>query len=263
MAPGTQGRFASQRAVVTGATGGIGMGVAQRLVAEGASLVFAGLIKEDVSLAEDTLRSGGATEVWGVTADLSTEDGALLLLDAVRTRMGGVEVLINNAGGGVIAHTVNHTEETLRRTVDNNLWTTLRCTLALLPEMTANRYGRIVNVGAESVRNGLAAHSIYNAAKGGVHALAVGLAREYASTGVTVNVVAPSFTLTPEMASAQQEGTLGEDLLEAMRQAVELIPMGRPARVDEVASAVLYLASREASFITGQVLSVNGGSSMG
>jgi 2,3-dihydroxy-2,3-dihydro-p-cumate dehydrogenase len=126
--------------------------------------------------------------------------------------------------------------------------------------MLARGYGRVVNVGAESVRNGLDAHAIYNAAKGGVHAMAAGFAREFASEGLTFNTVAPSYVATgTEDRAVPAEGRIAH----VLRRAVEVIPMGRPGRPEEVAAAALFLASEESSFITGQVLSVNGGSTMG
>jgi 2,3-dihydroxy-2,3-dihydro-p-cumate dehydrogenase len=182
---------------------------------------------------------------------------------AAAARLGGVDILVNNAGGGVIRPTLEHTEETLRATIDNNLWTTIRCTLAVLPRMAERSYGRIVNIGAESVRNGLIDHAIYNAAKGGVHGMTTGLAREFATAGITVNTVAPSYVLTPELGAALSAGTIPGRLRHVMDRATEMIPMRRPGHVDEVASMVAYLASEDAGFVTGQILSVNGGSSMG
>jgi 2,3-dihydroxy-2,3-dihydro-p-cumate dehydrogenase len=173
-----------------------------------------------------------------------------------------VDILVNNAGGGVIRPTLEHTEDTLRATIDNNLWTTIRCTLALLPHMKDRGHGRIINVGAESVRNGLVDHAIYNAAKGGVHGLTSGLAREFAATGITVNTVAPSYVETPEITAALAAGTVPDRMLHVLKQAVELIPEGRPGTVDDVAAAVAFLARDDAAFVTGQVISVNGGSSM-
>ena len=165
-------------------------------------------------------------------------------------------MLVNNAGGGVILPTLEHTEETLQATIDRNLWSALRTTLAALPHMVNAGYGRVVFVGADSVRNGLDRHAVYNAAKGGVHAFARGLAREYARAGITVNTVAPCATATPDLERFLRDAP---DAAEAFLQ---VIPMGRPAALEEVASAVAYLASEEAGFITGQTLGVNGGSTM-
>jgi len=122
--------------------------------------------------------------------------------------------------------------------------------------MVRKGYGRIVNLGADSVRNGLTDHAAYNAAKGGVHGLTTGLAREFAQAGITINTVAPC-------------AVNGEPLRKFVREKPEVaarflgvIPMGRAAELEEVASMVTYLSCREASFVTGQVISVNGGSTM-
>lgn len=238
--------------------------MAGRFLVEGAAVMIAGPDDASIKDARAKLsRNHPEQTVAGHVDDLSRSGAGGRLVAAALQELGGIDILVNNAGGGVITATHNHTDDTVRRTIDNNLWTTLNSTLAVLPHMVSNHYGRVVNIGAESVRNGLNGHAIYNAAKGGVHAFAVGLAREYASSGVTFNTVAPSYTLTPEIEAGLSDGTLPEEFRSVTEVAVALIPMRRPATVDEVAAATLFLASEEASFITGQVLSVNGGSSMG
>jgi len=174
----------------------------------------------------------------------------------IRSRPTSSRRRINNAGGGVILPTEEHTVETIRRTIDRNLWTTVWCTRAVLPHMVAQNYGRIVNIGADSVRNGLYMHTMYNAAKGGVHAIVTGLAREYASYDITANAVAPCMVLTPIVKKMREEGH------EMILKMEAVIPKGRSALPEEVASMVGYLALDEARFVTGQVISVNGGSTM-
>jgi 2,3-dihydroxy-2,3-dihydro-p-cumate dehydrogenase len=249
-------RFAGRVAVVTGAGGAIGGAIAERLASEGASMALTDLDADALRTRADRLQPRLSGDAVLVAGDLSDTEAAASLAAACRNRFGRIDVLVNNAGGGIIRPTLEHTEETLQATLARNLWTALRTTLAVLPVMRDAGYGRIVFVGADSVRNGLDRHAVYNAAKGGVHAFARGLARECAREGITVNTVAPCATATPELeAILEQDPAAGEAFL-------RVIPMGRPAALTEVASAVAYLASEEASFITGQVLGVNGGSTM-
>lgn len=256
------GRLAGNAAIVTGGATGIGLGITRRLLGEGTHVLMAALNQPELDSAAEDLRQDGYRPE-GFVGDLAEPGRADKLLHAAIERFGTVHILVNNAGGGVIRPTLEHDETTLQATIDNNLWTTLRATLALLPHMAERGYGRIINIGAESVRNGLMDHAIYNAAKGGVHGLTTGLAREFADSSITVNTVSPSYVQTPELTTALADGNVPERLTHVIEQAVELIPLGRAARVDDVAAAVAYLASPDTGFVTGQVLSVNGASSMG
>ena len=250
-------------AVVTGGATGIGLGITRRLLADGARVLVAALTEDELKRGLGDLAGEAGREPAGFAGDLSVPGVAEAMVQAAVRALGRVDVLVNNAGGGVIRPTLEHTEETLQATISNNLWTTIRCTLAVLPPMVAQSYGRIINIGAESVRNGLVDHAIYNAAKGGVHGLTSGLAREFATSGITVNTVAPSYVETPELGRALSGGTIPDRLRHVTEEATELIPMGRPGYVEDVAAMVAYLARDDAGFVTGQVLSVNGGSSMG
>ncbi len=249
-------RFDGQAVVVTGAASGIGAIIARHFADAGASLVLSDVDESRLGTVADTIAGGGHERPIVQAGDLSREEVAGGVIRSAVEAFGTLDILVNNAGGGIIKPFLDHTPETLRTTIDRNLWTALWCTWHAVPIMKARGYGRIVNIGADSVRNGLWDHAAYNAAKGGVHAMATGLAREFAKDGITVNVVAPCIVNTPQV----QQATLKAP--KALQRFVDVVPMGRPGEMDEVASMVCYLASKEASFVTGQVISVNGGSTM-
>ncbi|MBJ6981887.1 SDR family oxidoreductase [Luteimonas sp. MC1572] len=257
MAP-PHGGLHGHAAVVTGAAHGIGLAIASRLLREGAAVMVTDLDAAAAATAADALRADyPGARVSSRGGDLSFEAEAVALHEAARRELGGsIGILVNNAGGGVILPFLEHTPETLKATIDRNLWTTLWCCRAFLPDMIAAGWGRIINIGADSVRNGLLDHAGYNAAKGGMHGLTTGLAREFARSGITVNTVAPSTIHT-----AALQRFIDADPAKAQRF-IDPIPVGRAGAIDEVASMVAHLALPESAFVTGQVISVNGGSTM-
>lgn len=253
----TNQMLSGQVAVVTGAAHGIGLAIAHKFAAEGAKVMVTDLHEEAIGRAADEVRSRHeGAEVVSFFGDLSQESVVAELLAVTESSLGPATILVNNAGGGVIKPFLEHTADTLRATIDRNLWTVIWCCRAFLPPMLKAGYGRIINMGADSVRNGLLQHAAYNGAKGGVHGLTTGLAREFATTGVTINTVAPCAVRTAALERVQEIDP------PFAKHVIDVIPMGRPGEVNEVAAAVLFLAGKDASFITGQVVSVNGGSTM-
>jgi len=251
------GALSGRTAIVTGAASGIGVGITTRLIADGAAVFAATRNKEDLERVYQQAAIAG-----GFVGELHQPGVADDLVAAAVETLGHIDILVNNAGGGVILPTLEHTEETLRATIDNNLWTTIYCVRAALRHMVPRGHGRIVNIGADSVRTGLVDHAMYNAAKGGVHAMLTGIAREFAGDGITANTVAPCYVRTPELTKLLESGQAPPRLRHVVEEGTAIVALGRPGDPAEVAATVAFLAAEDSRFITGQTIYVNGGSSM-
>ena len=147
-------RFEKRNAIVTGAASGIGLGIARYLAAQGVRVCAADVNEDQLKEILPTISPAPHGAPIMVGGDLSVRENAAELFQTAAAEFGVVDILVNNAGGGVIRPTMEHTEETLRATMDRNLWTMIYCTLEALPHMMDRRYGRVVSLGAESVRNG-------------------------------------------------------------------------------------------------------------
>ena len=235
-----------RRALVTGASGGIGGAVARVLHARGAEVALAGRRRAALDALASEL--GAGTHV--LVADLGAAEADAGLAKAAEDAMGGVDILVNNAGVAADALVMRMKDEDWRKVIDLNLTSGFRIVRALLRGMLRRRRGRIVAIASVVGVAGNPGQANYAAAKAGVIGMSKALAQEVAQRGVTVNCVAPGFVET-----AMTDGLpdrVKDDLLAR-------IPVGRFGSPGDVAAAVAYLASDEAAYVTGETVHVNGG----
>lgn len=254
------GRFDDRVAVISAGAGGIGRGVAMRLASEGATVT---VLDRDPAMLDEAVAEATAQGLTLAVHEIDMMDGEAIpkAVDDLIATQGHVDVLVNNVGGSL--HTpfkfLDQSEEDWSRVLDANVATAVRLTRAVIPHMISAGYGRIVNMGSKAGRYGsLFAGANYVAAKGAVQAFTMQIAQEFGPHGITCNSVCPGAILTPRL-----EGLLAErQSPEERARVVQSIPMRRHGRIEDVAAAIAYLASEEASFVTGISLDVNGGQGM-
>jgi 2-hydroxycyclohexanecarboxyl-CoA dehydrogenase len=248
----SQGRVA----LVTGGASGIGRAVCLGLVREGARVAVADINGPGASALADQIRTAGG-EALAVTMDVTQRASVAAGVERVLATWGQLDVLINAAGWDRVAPFVETTEEFWDRVIAINYRGVLTTCHVVLPHMIARGAGVVVNIASEAGRAGSSGEAVYSGAKGAVIAFSKALAREVARHGIRVNVVAPGLTDTPLLRQMMDDGH--EKLFQAI---VRATPLQRLARPEEIADAVLFLASEKAAFITGQTLSVGGGLTM-
>jgi 3-oxoacyl-[acyl-carrier protein] reductase len=233
-------------ALVTGASGGIGSAIARCLHAAGASAALSGTRKE----ALETLAGELGERVLVAPANLADPVAPAALLKTVEEGLGPVDILVNNAGLTRDMLSMRLSDEDWTTVLDVNLGAAFRLTRAALRGMMQRRWGRVVNITSIVGVTGNAGQANYAASKAGMIGMSKSIAQEVAARGVTVNCVAPGFIETA------MTDVLKDDIKKKLLEAVPARRLGTP---DDVASGVLYLASAEASYVTGQTLHVNGG----
>lgn len=254
------GRFANKVMVVTGAAQGIGMGVAARAAAEGARVVLADKAEFVTEIADAIVAQGHSAHA--VNCDLETYEGARAAMTAAKHTFGRIDILVNNVGGAIRMRPFAEFEpEQIDAEVRRSLMPTLYCCHAALPTLLQQRSGTIVNVSSNATRG---IHRVpYSAAKGGINALTQSLAMEYAEAGIRVAATAPGGTNAPPRrvprnpdSNDQREQVWMADVVEQVTRSTF---MKRYGSIEEQIAPILFLASDEASYITGSVLPVAGG----
>jgi 3-oxoacyl-[acyl-carrier protein] reductase len=236
-------------AIVTGASRGIGRCIALALAAQGAKVVASARNAEALdNLVEEIKQQGG--EATAVVGDVAVDTDASELIDQAVTKYGQVDILVNNAGitrDGLLLRMKNEDWDAV---LDTNLKGAFLCIRAAAKVMSKQRSGRIINISSVVGEMGNAGQANYCASKAGLLGLTKSVARELARRNVTVNAITPGFIVTD----------MTDDMTDKARQAMtEQIPLGRLGEVDDIANAVIFLASDQSSYITGQVLGINGG----
>lgn len=251
-------RFNERTVAVTGGGGGIGGATCRRFGAEGAKVAVLDLNLEAAQKVATEIRAaGGIAEAF--RCDIANRAEVDAAVAGIEAKLGPIDVLVNNAGWDVFKPFTKTVPADWERLIAINLVGALNMHHAVLPSMVARNRGRIVNIASDAARVGSSGEAVYAACKGGLVAFSKTLAREHARHGITVNVVCPGPTDTALLATVTDAAANPEKLREAFARA---IPLGRLGQADDLPGAILYFGSDDASFVTGQVLSVSGGLTM-
>jgi 2-hydroxycyclohexanecarboxyl-CoA dehydrogenase len=240
-------------ALVTGAGRGIGRAIGLRLARDGAAVVFADI---DAPSARTTAAEAAGGRTLGIEMDVSIMDSVRLAVKGAEAAFGPIDILVNNAGWDKAEPFLQSEPETWDRIIAINLKGTLFCCKAVLPGMVERGRGAIVNIASDAGRVGSTGEAVYSATKGGIIAFTKTIAREVAHNQINVNCICPGPTDTQLLAEVSAGNPR---LAEALKRA---IPFGRLGQPEDIAGAVAFLVSPDASFITGQTLSVSGGLTM-
>ena len=258
-------RFDGKTALITGGARGIGYATARLLAEGGAKLALVDINGELVEASARKLAAETKAQVIGVRADITSEDAVSGMIAQVKEKLGAVDIFVSSAAILDDKLFLESTSADWKRMIDVCLYGPMLCMHKLLPDMVSRRYGRVICIASDAARVGQARLSYYAAAKGGVIALVKSVAQEVGKGGVTLNIVAPGATNTElrQERETRMRAEMGEEKYQRrLRTVLRMYPTGRIGEPDDIASTIAFLASEQASWITGQVVSVNGGFAM-
>jgi 2-hydroxycyclohexanecarboxyl-CoA dehydrogenase len=244
--------------VVTGGARGIGKAICQIAAKQGARVVVADMRQDLAEQTASEIKSSGGMAL-ATYVDVTDLESVKAMVGKVHEVYGPIDILVNNAGWDRIMPFSETTPDFWDKVININYKGVLNCVYAVMNDMIQKKYGRIISISSDAAKVGSSGESVYSGAKGAVISFSKTMARELARYNITVNVVCPGPTETPLVDELKKESELGEKILGAMGKIIPLRRLGKP---EDVAYAVVFLASDEAEYITGQVLSVNGGLTM-
>jgi NAD(P)-dependent dehydrogenase (short-subunit alcohol dehydrogenase family) len=241
-------------AVVTGGGSGIGLAISQRLAVDGTAIAVLDLDGTSADEAAAKIAAAGGSAV-GMAVDVTDRAALEAAVADVATQLGPPTILVNNAGLQGFEPFLKITPERWNRILEVNLTGTFHCCQVVLPHMLEARWGRIVNISSSSAQGGQPLMAHYVSSKAAVIGLTKALALELGPKGITVNTIPPGFIDTPMLRDSEAKGLLGDGVDEHAKRT----PVRRVGRPEDIAAAAAYLVSEEASYVTGQVIGVNGG----
>ncbi|CAN7275103.1 2-hydroxycyclohexanecarboxyl-CoA dehydrogenase [Rhizobacter sp. LjRoot28] len=251
-------RFKDKVVVVTGGGGGIGGATCRRFATEAAQVAVFDLDLDAAERVAEAVRAAGG-RAQAFHCDITARDSVNAAVASAQQALGPIDVLVNNAGWDVFKPFTKTEPSQWDKLIAINLTGALHMHHAVLPAMVQRKQGRIVNIASDAARVGSSGEAVYAACKGGLVSFSKTIAREHARHGITVNVVCPGPTDTALFADYKEGAGNPEKLMEAFTRS---IPLGRIGQPDDLPGAVLFFASDDAAFVTGQVLSVSGGLTM-
>ncbi len=245
-------------AMVTGGAQGIGKAISFALAMQGAKVAITDIDEAIAAQTADFINQNSGTAM-AVKADITDIGKVEKAVSLIKEQFGAVDILVNNAGWDRMIPFVKTTPDFWNKVIDINYKGVLNCVYAVINDMIEKNGGKIISIGSDAARVGSSGEAVYAGAKGAIISFSKSLAREVARNQITVNVICPGPTDTPLTQQMQAESEFAQKILSKMDK---VIPLRRTGTPEEIAAAVVFFASKEADFITGQTLSVSGGLTM-